>query len=273
MLAGLGLLRGWDVAGIRNRKRRRAPSRSLGGAPTCKASVKTMIGLCARSTSVCLIPIVALCVSQSCYAMLTFYSDRTAFALANSGLSTEDFEEGVVLENFARPSTVRATTTPSIPVTFSLVSTFSNSDPVGLMINDLILVDSTSVTPLRSKALSKALDSLGVAFGSGLDIAFAGDGSSRCRTRRVPGRHHRKSGHRRNEGLDIRLRRHARHGDAVHVRLGPVFFGVSSDLGPIKRINVDGMIPGHFSFEIIDNVSFASSIPESSTLILTCAGS
>jgi len=233
--------------------------------------LKTTIGLFARSKSIFLVPVVALCVSQSCYATLTFYSDRTAFALANQGLSIEDFEDGLVWRNFSSPLDSTSDNDAFNPGDILPGVAFSNSDPAA-SINDLILVDGSGVTPLPSKALSKALDSLGVAFGSGLDIAFAGDKVFAV-------------------GLEVFLDDSTGNLSSAETKVsifgsvgmldtvtlftsdsGPVFFGVSSDRDPIKRINVDGVVPGHFSFEIIDNLNFVSSIPESSTLILTLCG-
>ena len=209
--------------------------------------------------------------SQPAHAALTFFSDRAAFDSAHPGLDVEDFEEGVVFTNFSSPLDSTSDNGAFGPGDILPGVAFSNADPAAT-VNDLILLDGLGVTGLTSKALSKALDSLGDDFGSGLDITFAGD-------------------HVFAVGLDVFLDNTTGVLSVAETRVsifgpaglldtvtlftsasGPVFFGVASDLDSIRRINVDGVFPDHFSFELVDNVSFASSVPTPGMLALMLTG-
>ena len=225
----------------------------------------------ARSVVAILLFGVALGASQPAHAALTFFPDRAAFESAHPGLDVEDFEEGAVFRNFSSPLDSASDNRAFHPGDILPGVAFSNSDPAAT-VDDLILLDGSGVVGLPSKALSKALDSLGDSFGSGLDITFAGD-------------------HVFAVGLDAFLDNTTGVLSVAETRVsifgsaglldtvtlftsasGPVFFGVASDLDPIKRINVDGVFPGHFSFELVDNVSFASSVPTPGVLALMITG-
>jgi hypothetical protein len=212
-------------------------------------------------------------ISTTAQAVLITYTDRTTFNSANPGLVTEDFEEGLLgrlVGDFPSPLDSTSDNVSFDPGDILEGVAFSNSDSVS---DDMNITDGTDFPGIVSKALLKGAESppggssfLEIEFSNnnvfavGLDIYHTTGGTT---------------------GLidaltDIRVFGASGLLDTLTTTTsltGPVFLGVSSDADAITRVEVDGAVPGFFSFEIIDNVSFNPvAVPEPSTLALLSFG-
>lgn len=204
-------------------------------------------------------------------ADLMYHSDRGTFDAANPGLVVEDFEEGATNVPFLGPLDSTSDNTAFSPGDILEGVAFSTTNTLG---DYLTVYDSVgSGPPLPSKVLFKGSEDLNA--NTSLDTDFIGDNVFAV-------------------GLDIYL---IIGGDnpliAAETTIsifgegglllgsqnvttsedGPVFFGVSSDSDPIKLVNVDGVVPGFYSFEGIDNVAFNPiPAPEPAAMLLLGCG-
>jgi hypothetical protein len=184
-----------------------------------------------------------------------FYTDLPSFRAANPGLAVEDFEEGNVGFGFDSPLNSTSSNDAFSPGDILPGVDFSNNPD-----NNLALVDSSHYPGLLSKTLIKGSEAP-PGGSSSLDIVFSGDNIY------AVGFHlyHTTGGSTGLIAADNDISIYGTMGllgsqNVTTSDTGPVFFGVSSDSEVIKRINVDGIVPFFYSFEMIDNVEF-NSIP------------
>jgi len=193
-------------------------------------------------------------------AALIYFSDRAAFNAAAPSLTLETFEEGTPQLNFLSPldsTTSNSAISPGDIVPGVIFASTEPSNP--FLILDNVLTSSQILLKSAESAGGSSLDisfSLNNVFAVGIDVYQALNG-----LQLVPA----------NTTISI-------FGDGgllgtqtvTTSTSGGVFFGVASSGDNIRRINVDGVVPGYYSFEAIDNVAFAA--PEPGTLALLGLG-
>src|SRR5262245_25143573 len=200
-----------------------------------------------------------LCLAADARATLVIYSDRATFDAANPGLPIETFEEGNV-----DPQTTRGLFPPLDSTTND--STFSPGDILPSVSFDVsppgtLAIYGTGTFGLHIKTIAAGT------FTSGLDIVFA-EGASAV-------------------GFDVFNVEFSTSPITISIfgesgllgqesvpaldNSNPDFFGVSSDMEPITRINLldaENLFQG---VEGVDNVAF-NIVPEPSTALLLMLG-
>jgi hypothetical protein len=207
----------------------------------------------------CLMLLVTLTTS-SAPAVATVFPDRQSFDAANPGLVVEGFEAGILNISFGSPLDSTSDNDAFSPGDILPGVAFANVPD-----DALSLVDGSDFPGLTSKTLIKSAESQGGA--GSLDISFpAGTFAVGLDL------YHTTGGTTGLIAAETTISWFGSSGllDSIVLNTsasGPVFLGVS-ETEIIERVNVDGVVPGFFSFEMIDNVAFNPAVlPPAASLV------